>query len=287
MPSSEPSPPFSPSRRPATGVPSYFLLAFAISWGGVLAIVGLGGFPGAAEDFQVLLPWVVMAMLAGPSVAGIAATTIFLGTSGLQDLWSRFRKAKVGAVWWAYALLTAPFAVLGVLAALSLGSPAFRPGLFSSAEPATHLALGLLTGFVAGLFEELGWTGFAVPRLRLQYGAVATGLGVGIAWGAWHLLVVWWGSTPTAGPVPITIYVPAMAFSFLVPYRILMVWANDRTGSLLLAMAMHGSLTATVRIFDPVPISGWPIVLYNLTLGAVFWAVVITVAVRDKASRGS
>jgi hypothetical protein len=75
------------------------------------------------------------------------------------------------------------------------------------------------------------------------------------------------------------VYLPAMAFSFLVPYRVLMVWVNDRTGSLLLAMLMHASLTASVRIFDPVPISGWPIVLYNLVLGAALWAVVAVVAI--------
>jgi len=32
--------------------------------------------------------------------------------------------------------------------------------------------------------EELGWTGFAVPTLlRQRYGALATGLLVGVPWG--------------------------------------------------------------------------------------------------------
>jgi hypothetical protein len=39
-----------------------------------------------------------------------------------------------------------------------------------------------------GFFEELGWTGFATPRLRLRHGFLATGLIVGVPWGAWHLL---------------------------------------------------------------------------------------------------
>jgi len=59
---------------------------------------------------------------------------------------------------------------------------------------------------------------------------------------------------------------------------VLMVWVYDRTANLPLAMCMHASLTASVRIFDPVPISGWSIVLYNLVLGAVLWVVVAAVA---------
>jgi hypothetical protein len=58
-----------------------------------------------------------------------------------------------------------------------------------------------------------------------------------------------------------------------------MVWVYDRTGSLLVAMLMHASLTASVRIFDPVPISGAPLVVYNLVLGAALWVVVAAVAV--------
>jgi len=217
--------------------------------------------------------------LAGPSIAGVAATSLFLGKTGLQDFSHRFRKGRVGARWYAVALLTAPLLVSGVIMALSFMSSVFRPGILTASDPPTHLVLGLVTGIVAGLFEELGWTGFAIPRLRLRHGVVVTGLIVGFAWGAWHLLVVWWGSAETSGSLPIIVYLPAMAFSFLVPYRVLMVWVYDRTDSLLLAMSMHASLTASVRIFDPVPISGWPIVLYNLVLGAAFWAVVAAVAI--------
>jgi hypothetical protein len=84
------------------------------------------------------------------------------------------------------------------------------------------------------------------------------------------------------------VYLPAMTLAFLPPYRILMVWVYDRTGSLLIAMLMHSSLTASVRIFDPVPISGWPIVVYNLVLGATLWIVVVAVfVVNPRAFRRS
>ena len=266
------------THEPLPGVLTYGVLAFAISWGGVVAVVGFDGFPGSPEDFRAFLPMVVIAMLAGPSVAGVSATALFFGKTGLRELWRRFRKGRAGARWYAVALLTSPLVVSGVLGALSLVSPVFRPGIFTVSDPSTHLVLGLVTGIVAGLFEELGWTGFAVPRLRLRHGVAATGLIVGLVWGAWHLLVVWWGSAETSGSLSMAVYLPAMAFSFLVPYRVIMVWVYDRTESLLLAMLMHASLTASVRIFDPVPISGWSIVSYNLLLGVALWAVVAVVA---------
>ena len=149
----EPLPGGPPATASRAGVSTYFILAFAISWGGVAAVVGVDGFPGTAEDFRVLLPMVVIAMLAGPSVAGIAATALFLGRSGLHDLWRRCRMSHVGARWYLIALLTAPLVVCGVLMALSLISPVFRPGLFTVSDQSTHLVLGLVTGIVAGLLS--------------------------------------------------------------------------------------------------------------------------------------
>jgi hypothetical protein len=49
---------------------TYFGLTFAISWGGFIAVVGPDAFPGDGSQFDALTPFVVSAMLAGPSVAG-------------------------------------------------------------------------------------------------------------------------------------------------------------------------------------------------------------------------
>jgi membrane protease YdiL (CAAX protease family) len=257
-----------------TGAPIYFLLTFAISWALVLAVVGIHGFPGTTADFRLLLPIVVLAMLAGPSVAGIVSTRVFQGRAGLREFKARLLTWRVSRAWYAIALLIAPLTALTVLAFLSLSSPVYRPGIFSVDDPAMHLMLGIATGVAAGLFEELGWTGFAVPRLRHRYSVFATGVIVGVLWGAWHLLAVWWGSTGTSGSLSMALYLPAMTLSFLPPYRILMVWVYNRTHSLLVAMIMHASLTASLRILDPVPISGAPIVTYNLVLGGALWLVV-------------
>jgi hypothetical protein len=47
-------------------------------------------------------------------------------------------------------------------------------------------------------------------------------------------------------------------------------------------MLMHTSLTASVRIFDPLAISGVPLLTYNLVLGAALWVVVAVVAMANR-----
>lgn len=270
----------------ATLVPSlcYFALTFAISWGTVFIAVGPGGFPGSEDDFADLLAPVVAAMLLGPSIAGVAMTALFGGRVGLRDYFSRLKMWRAPWHLYAYVLLIAPVAVVTVLLALSVTSRTYLPGVATAGDPLMHILIGFMTGAAAGLFEELGWTGFAIPMIRKRFSSFTTGLAVGIVWGAWHLLVVWWGSGPTSCGLSMALYLPAMCFSFLPPYRILMVRVFDRTPSLPLAMLMHAALTASVRMFDPLGISGPAIVTYNLVLGAAFWVVVGFVTVMDRTN---
>ena len=96
----------------------------------------------------------------------------------------------MGARWYAVALLTAPLLFTAVSLALSLTSPEFLPSILTTTDKASVLLMGIFAGLMAGIFEELGWTGFAVPTLlRLRYGVLSTGLIVGVPWAVWHLLV--------------------------------------------------------------------------------------------------
>lgn len=261
----------------------YFTLAFAISWGIVLIVVGPGGIPATPEQFQTLLTLAVLAMLAGPSVAGILLTGLVFGRAGFLALLSRLLTWRVGARWYAVALLTTPLLATSILLALSLTSPAFVPGIFTSDDRATVLLTGIAAGLVVGIFEELGWTGFAVPTLRLRYGVLSTGLIVGLLWAAWHFLVTFWGSGTSSGDLSLAVFVPGILFAVgvLPAYRVLMVWVYDRTGSLLVSILMHASLTAcTVFILTPLA-TGVALVAYNLVLAAALWVVVGAVAVAN------
>ena len=68
---------------------TYYALTFAISWGGILIVVGPGRLPGTREEFESMLPVVLLALLAGPSVAGLLSTGLVHGREGLRELLSR------------------------------------------------------------------------------------------------------------------------------------------------------------------------------------------------------
>lgn len=257
---------------------TFFVLTFVLSWGGVLILVAPVGFPGSTEHAK--FPLALVANEAGPLLAGILLTALIGGWAGLRALLSSALRWRVGVRWYAAAILAAPLLVLPVLFALSIISPVFLPGLFTTADKPSLLLIGLMAGLLAGLFEEPGWTGFAVPELRQRRGVLTTGLVVGLMWGVWHFFLTAWGSGDPSGAFSPALFLPPCAFyvGVLPAFRVLMVWVYDRTESLLIAMLMHLSLTAcTLFILAPAA-SGASLALYYGVLTALTWVVVWAIA---------
>jgi uncharacterized protein len=272
---------------------SYYALVFAISWGGILLVIGgPGAIPGTRDEVETLMPFALLTLFAGPSVAGLLLTGLVHGRPGFRDLFTRMTRWRVDVRWYAVALLTAPLLVTAVLLALSLTSLEFLPRLLTASDKTTLLLFGIGWGLVGGgLLEELGWTGFAVPTLMLRYGVFGTGLVVGLLWGAWHYLIALWAiSGTTPGAISPSIFLPALIFyvGSLPAYRVLMVWVYDRTGgSMLLAMLMHASFSASMLTLEPLGLAAVPGSIWALVLAAAWWAVVGAVAVvnRGRLSR--
>jgi len=190
---------------------------------------------------------------------------------------------RAGARWYA-ALLIAPAAISAALLVLSAVSPAFLPGIFTSTDKLS-LLVSLVVGTSAGIFEELGWTGFATPTLRRSRGMFATGLIVGVFWSAWHLLPNLWAAGAAAGDLPVSIHMTGVAVGIFVGYltafRVLMVWVYDRTGSLLLGMLMHVSITCGLLTLNPLGISGMHLLVFSFAFAAVLWVVIAVVALMN------
>jgi membrane protease YdiL (CAAX protease family) len=268
---------------------SYFALAFAISWGGIILAVGFGpgGFSATPQQFRMTAPYAAIpAMLLGPSVAGILLTGLLYGKAGFREFRARLLKWRVGARWYTVALLTAPLSVTAALLALSLISPEYLPGIFTSNEKIPIVLMGIAVGLVVGIFEELGWTGFAIPRMRLRYGVFGTGLIVGVLWGAWHFFQGYWVSGVTSGDVSLSLWLSTWLIGTLVgslvAFRVLMVWVYERTnGSLLVTMLMHASLSASQIILIPLVWSGVAFIMIGFAYAAALWIVVGVVAVAN------
>ena len=269
---------------------TYFALALAISWGGLLLVTsGPGGIPGRSEETESLLPLGYLTMLAGPFVAGILMTVLISGRAGFRELLSRLLKWRVGAVWYAVALLAAPLLAMVTLLALLPASPVFLPGIFATDDKASMLLTGLIVGLIVGIFEEVGWTGFAIPRLRQHHSILITGLMVGVVWGVWHLALFLWLSGDSSGSLSLPHFLPSVLFclGILPVFRVLMVWVYDRTESLLVAILMHASITGGVAlILMPLTILGVPNIIWYLVLAAALWIIVAVVQRRKSLHRG-
>lgn len=253
-------------------VPTYFALTFIFTWGCMALAVYPNGFPITDEQFETSGAFVYVAMLVGPSGAGILLTGLLNGRAGFRELLSRLFKWRVDARWYAVALLTAPLMIAPILLGLSLVSSEFLPAIFTSDNKLAVALSAIAAGLAVGLFEELGWTGFAVPRLKQRYGVLSTGLITGILWGAWHFLPFWKSDTFSAA-FPLILLLGQL-FSWLPPYRILMVWVYDRTGSLLVSVFMHASLMASLNAFVPVELSGTTLLTWICSWAAALWVVV-------------
>jgi membrane protease YdiL (CAAX protease family) len=220
------------------------------------------------------------ALIVSPSIAGILLTALLFGREGFRELGSRLLKWRVGARWYAVALLTAPLSVTSALLALALTSSEFVPSILTTTDKASLLLIGIFAGLMVGVFEELGWTGFAIPRMRLRYGVLGTGLIVGLLWGVWHFSPFFWGSGAASGTLPLAIFLPVLLFTWLPAYRVLMVWIYDRTESLLVAMLMHTSLVASNAILVPL-VTGVALVTFDLVWAAVLWVFVGAIALAN------
>ncbi|WP_420630283.1 CPBP family intramembrane glutamic endopeptidase [Candidatus Leptofilum sp.] len=201
------------------------------------------------------------------------------GRVGFRDLLSHLIKWRVGTRWYAVALLTAPLMIITILFGLSLFSPEFQPTLFASDNKLAVVSSAILAGLAIGFFEELGWTGFAVPRQKRHHGVLTTGLIVGVVWGAWHFLPFWESNTFSA-TFPLLLLLGQL-FSWLPPYRILMVWVYDRTESLFVSVLMHASLMASLTALVPAGLSGVTLLTWILTWAAALWIIVAVVALSD------
>ncbi len=261
---------------------TYFILTFVISWGGLLLVIGgPNQIAVVTPKFNELLPIVILAILAGPSISGILLT-ILVGRKSFREFKLNLTR-KVNLKWYLFVLLGALLAVGAVYFLLSLFSSKFTPGIITADGKIPHLIMGIMTGVAAGFFEEIGWTGFAIPRLLKKNSVLRTGLIVGIIWAVWHILPgLWLGYA--SGTITNTISLISYVFDpfcFLVIYRILMVWVYKQTESLPVAMVMHGALTAGARIFTPMGIVGIPLLIFDIVWASLLVVVTFTLVERQ------
>lgn len=245
---------------------TYFTLTFAISWLGALAVAAphlVRHEPLPRMTGILMFP----VMLVGPSLSGLLLTRIFDGSQGLRDLLSRMVRMRVGKCWYA-ALLIPPILVGAVLLCLkTLASPVFTPG---------HFWMGAFFGLPAGFFEEIGWTGFALPKMTRVFPPLAAAILLGLLWGLWHVPVIDYLGTSTPHGEYWLPYFAAFIVA-MTAMRVLISWIYSKTGSVLVAQLMHASSTGALVIFSPPGVTAGQEAFWYFMYGLVLWGVAVAI----------
>ncbi len=254
---------------------SFFFLAFGISWGGILLVMSATGF-NLVELRPLDTGLIFVFMLLGPSTSGLALTALLEGRAGLRRLVARMARWRLGLRWYLVALLTMPALLLMTLWPLGVFlDPAFSPRF------QWHL---FAIGFIAGSFEEVGWAGFATPRLLQRWRLFLAGLWLGLVWALWHVLVDYRQNSSAMGALWLLQFA-VFYVGTLTAYRVLMTWVYANTQSLLLAVLMHASYTGWLLTLYPATSLEQGLV-WQIGFALALW-IVVAVAVAGHEGRAS
>ena len=217
-------------------LPIYFALTYLVAWGFWFAASAVAGGAGGMSQF-LFLPGTF-----APGIVAIALTAWAEGSAGVRALLQPLLRWEVAGKWYLFAL--AYMAAVKLTAALlhraALGEwPRFGDTPILLMLGATLFST--LTFAQAG--EEVGWRGYALPRMVARFGLGPSSLMIGVIWAAWHLPLFFIPGTSTTGqsfPLYLS-QVTALSVAF--------AWVWWRTGrSLFLLMLLHAAVNNTKDI---------------------------------------
>lgn len=205
----------------------FFALAFAISWlAWPLTLLNPNSSP--------LIPF-------GPAVAAVITALLAGGRDELMELLRQLARWRVAGRWYIFAA-GLPCLLVTVAAGLTVAGGAPAPEL--GPNPGWFMLLGTFafTLLIVGIFEELGWRGYALPLLQRNRPALSAALLLGTAWAAWHLPELL--SDPTGQR-------PALPFVLMVlAQSVLLAWLYNSSGSVPVCMVFHAAFnTAGALVF--------------------------------------
>jgi membrane protease YdiL (CAAX protease family) len=156
------------------------------------------------------------------------------GGDGVRALLGRILRGQVAARWYVFALAYIPAIKLTAAAIHRLAFGAW-PRFGSDPLLLIPLAIAVSTPFQAG--EEVGWRGYALPRLAERFGLPFASVLLGLLWGLWHLPQFFIPEADTYGQSFVLFVAQVTAMS------VAMAWLYAKTGgSLLLVMLMHAAV---------------------------------------------
>jgi hypothetical protein len=242
---------------------SFFVLAYLITYGAGFAFVLL-------SPSQPLPPWSLawFFQVFGPTFSALIITWIIGGKPGLKGLLSGLTRWKAGFFWY----LAAAFLFLGPLAIgliyKAMGNPS--PGIQAGQTILSLSGIVLFTLFSGPIAEELGWRGFALPRLETKHNALVSSLILGVIWTCWHLPLFFTAGSSQRG-IPFPVYL-----LLVTTVTIYITWLyNNTRGSLIITILAHFAYNMTGFLAGPLGLM--PAMLFYITAGSLLALLVVAI----------
>jgi uncharacterized protein len=222
---------------------TFFGLAFIISW--------IFWVPLMLEKLDLISiefpPYFYVFGGLGPILAAIIMTARNRGKDGVRNLMGRLMIWRVRWYWYAVVLfLPAVIHFLSLIPLLVLDIP------FSdfSLTMGVGYWVSLIFSFFILLMEEVGWRGYALPRLQLNNSALNSSIILGLLWGIWH--------------IPLLLAQPERFINDVAPWLVICIYIistisitiiftwifNNTAGSLLLVTLFHAAYNMKGRLYS-------------------------------------
>jgi len=223
----------------------FFSLTYSVSWtcfaaGGALTLRGAPSGSRLAAGASLLF---LLGTIA-PSLVALWLTRQTAGSAGTSALFDRVFAWRVRARWYVFALgymATIKLSVAVVYRVITGAWPLFGP------EPWYLLVAAVPVSTVVQAGEEIGWRGYALPRLATRLGFSGGSVLLGVAWSTWHLPLFFIPGIDKHGQSFPLYMIQAVALS------VAMAWLYVHTnGSLLLTMLMHSAVNQSLGIVSSV-----------------------------------
>ena len=154
---------------------------------------------------------------------------------GVSKLVAGWKKWRVHPKW--YLLAVSPMFVYLISAGIYIALGGIPPG--PTSNPLLGLgfpAIVILTIFTGATGEELGWRGFALPRLQKRYTALISSVLLGFYWGIWHIPM--WILFNSPFTIESTLF---FVSNTILSSIVITCICNNTRGSILLASIHHWS----------------------------------------------
>jgi len=237
---------------------SFFLLAFAFMWTCFITVtVTTTAQTGWGQALLILGAY-------APGLAAIAVTGRAAGRAGVAELLRRVTRTPVAARWFVFAAVYIAAIKLAVALVHRLIAGEW-PRFGTESLFLIPVAIAFSTPFQAG--EEIGWRGFALPRLAARMGWAWASIVLGLIWAVWHLPQFFVRGGDSHGQSFWVFVLQVTAIS------VAMVWLYLRVGGSLLPLMLFHSAINNSKDIVPSATAGATDV-FGLAASRVAWLTV-------------